>query len=176
MSQPSVLRSSAIMALGTIISRVTGLARNLLLVTALGTAIIGDTYQVANSLPTVVYILVAGGALNAVFVPQIVREMKGKDGGHSYASQLATATFTILGIATIIGILVAPIVVRLYATKFGGSGLENEFQMTVLFTRYCLPQVLFLPQLSQSLEFYLLCSWQSLVSPLGSEFCLTRLS
>ena len=144
MSQPSVLRSSAIMALGTIISRITGLARNLLLVTALGTAIIGDTFQVANSLPTVVYILVAGGALNAVFVPQIVREMKGKDGGHSYASQLATATFTILGIATIIGILVAPIVVRLYATKFGGSGLENEFQMTVLFTRYCLPQVLFL--------------------------------
>ncbi|MSX60698.1 MAG: murein biosynthesis integral membrane protein MurJ, partial [Actinobacteria bacterium] len=57
MSQPSVLRSSAIMALGTIISRITGLARNLLLVTALGTAIIGDTYQVANSLPTVVYIL-----------------------------------------------------------------------------------------------------------------------
>ncbi|CAB4739889.1 MAG: murein biosynthesis integral membrane protein MurJ [Actinobacteria bacterium] len=144
MSEPSVLRSSAVMAVGTIISRITGLARNLLLVAALGTAIIGDTYQVANTLPTVVYILVAGGALNAVFVPQIVREMKNKDGGNSYASQLATATFTILGFATVIGIIAAPIIVRLYAAKFGGSGLENEFELTVLFTRYCLPQVLFL--------------------------------
>lgn len=144
MSEPSVLRSSEIMALGTIISRVTGLARNLLLVTALGTAIIGDTFQVANTLPTVVYILVAGGALNAVFVPQIVREMKSKDGGNAYASQLATATFAILGFATVIGILAAPLIVRLYAAKFGGSGLENEFDLTVLFTRYCLPQILFL--------------------------------
>ena len=144
MSEPSVFRSSAIMAAGTILSRITGLARNLLLVAALGTAIIGDTYQVANTVPTIVYILVAGGALNAVFVPQIVREMKSDDGGHSYTSQLATATFTILGSATLIGILAAPLLVHLYATKFGGSGLESEFDLTVLFTRYCLPQVLFL--------------------------------
>ena len=48
------------MAVGTIFSRITGLARNLLLVAALGTAIIGDTFQVANTIPTVLYILVAG--------------------------------------------------------------------------------------------------------------------
>jgi len=144
MSEKSVLRSSAIMALGTIVSRVTGLARSLLLVAALGTAILGDTFAVANTVPTVVYILVAGGALNAVFVPQIVREMKSKDGGNSYVSQLATATFTLLGIATLVGVIAAPLVVRLYAAKFGGSGLENEFELTVLFTRYCLPQILFL--------------------------------
>ena len=144
MSEPSVFRSSAIMAVGTILSRVTGLARNLLLVAALGTAIIGDTYQVANTVPTIVYILVAGGALNAVFVPQIVREMKSDDGGRSYTSQLATATFTILGTATLLGIIFAPLLVRLYASKFGGAGLESEFDLTVLFTRYCLPQVLFL--------------------------------
>jgi putative peptidoglycan lipid II flippase len=144
MSEQSVLKSSAIMAVGTIFSRITGLGRNLLLVAALGTAIIGDTFQVANTIPTVVYILVAGGALNAVFVPQIVREMKKPDGGHAFVSQLATATFTILAIATAIGVLAAPLVVRLYAAKFGGSGLENEFELTVLFTRYCLPQILFL--------------------------------
>ena len=144
MSEQSVLKSSAIMAVGTIFSRITGLGRNLLLVAALGTAIIGDTFQVANTIPTVVYILVAGGALNAVFVPQIVREMKKSDGGHAFVSQLATATFTILAIATAIGVLAAPLVVRLYAAKFGGSGLETEFELTVLFTRYCLPQILFL--------------------------------
>jgi putative peptidoglycan lipid II flippase len=144
MSEQSVLKSSAIMAVGTIFSRITGLARNLLLVAALGTAIVGDTFQVANTIPTVVYILVAGGALNAVFVPQIVREMKKPDGGHAFVSQLATATFTILAIATAIGVFAAPLVVRLYAAKFGGSGLETEFELTVLFTRYCLPQILFL--------------------------------
>jgi len=144
MSEQSVLKSSAIMAVGTIFSRITGLARNLLLVAALGTAIVGDTFQVANTIPTVVYILVAGGALNAVFVPQIVREMKKPDGGHAFVSQLATATFTILAIATAIGVIAAPLVVRLYAAKFGGSGLETEFELTVLFTRYCLPQILFL--------------------------------
>ena len=144
MSEQSVLKSSAIMAVGTIFSRITGLGRNLLLVAALGTAIIGDTFQVANTIPTVVYILVAGGALNAVFVPQIVREMKKPDGGNAFVSQLATATFTSLAIATAIGVLAAPLVVRLYAAKFGGSGLETEFELTVLFTRYCLPQILFL--------------------------------
>ena len=144
MSEQSVLKSSAIMAVGTIFSRITGLGRNLLLVAALGTAIIGDTFQVANTIPTVVYVLVAGGALNAVFVPQIVREMKKPDGGNAFVSQLATATFTILAIATAIGVLAAPLVVRLYAAKFGGSGLETEFELTVLFTRYCLPQILFL--------------------------------
>jgi len=144
MSEQSIFKSSAIMAVGTIFSRITGLARNLLLVAALGTAIVGDTFQVANTIPTVLYILVAGGALNAVFVPQIVREMKKPDGGHAFVSQLATATFTILAAATAIGVLAAPLVVRLYATKFGGSGLETEFELTVLFTRYCLPQILFL--------------------------------
>ena len=144
MNEQSVLKSSAIMAVGTIFSRITGLGRNLLLVASLGTAIIGDTFQVANTIPTVVYILVAGGALNAVFVPQIVREMKKPDGGNAFVSQLATATFTILAIATAIGVLAAPLVVRLYAAKFGGSGLETEFELTVLFTRYCLPQILFL--------------------------------
>lgn len=144
MSEQSVLKSSSIMAVGTIFSRITGLGRNLLLVAALGTAIIGDTFQVANTIPTVVYILVAGGALNAVFVPQIVREMKKRDGGNAFISQLATATFTILAIATAVGVLVAPFVVRLYAAKFGGVGLENEFELSVLFTRYCLPQILFL--------------------------------
>jgi putative peptidoglycan lipid II flippase len=70
--------------------------------------------------------------------------MKKPDGGNAFVSQLATATFTILAIATAIGVLASPLVVRLYAAKFGGSGLETEFELTVLFTRYCLPQILFL--------------------------------
>src|SRR5918999_4349096 len=77
-----VLRSSLVMAIGTVVSRVTGFVRSLFLVWALGSALFADTFSLANALPTSVYILVAGGALNAVFVPQLVRAMKqDNDGG-----------------------------------------------------------------------------------------------
>ena len=70
------IKSTAIMAAGTIVSRFTGLIRNLLTVAALGTALFADTFNVANTIPTILYILLAGGALNAVFVPQLVRSMR----------------------------------------------------------------------------------------------------
>ena len=140
-----VMRSSAIMAVGTTISRLTGLIRNLLLVIALGTAILGDTFQVANTIPMVIYILVAGGALNAVFVPQLVRAMKdNSDGGSAFTSKLVTATVVILGGATIVTILAAPLIIRLYASKFSDPDFIDEFNLTVTFARYCLPQIFFL--------------------------------
>jgi len=140
-----VMRSSAIMAVGTTISRLTGLVRNLLLVIALGTAILGDTYQVANTIPMIIYILVAGGALNAVFVPQLVRAMKdNSDGGNAFTSKLVTATVVILGGATFVTVLAAPLIIRLYASKFSDPDFVNEFNLTVTFARYCLPQIFFL--------------------------------
>ena len=140
-----LMRSSAIMAVGTTISRLTGLIRNLLLVIALGTAILGDTYQVANTIPTIIYILVAGGALNAVFVPQLVRAMKDSDdGGSAFTSKLVTATVVILGGATLIGVVFAPLIIKLYASKFTHPDFVNELTLTVTFARYCLPQILFL--------------------------------
>ena len=57
-----LIRSSAVMALGTVISRITGLVRNLLLVAVLGTALLGDTYNVANTMPNILYNLLIGGA------------------------------------------------------------------------------------------------------------------
>ena len=54
-----LIRSSSLMGLGTIISRVTGLARNLLLVAVLGTGILGDAYNVANTTPNILYNLLA---------------------------------------------------------------------------------------------------------------------
>ena len=76
----ALVRSSATMAIGTIISRVTGLIRGLLLVAVLGTALLGDTYNVANTMPNILYNLVIGGALTAVFVPQMVRAIRQPDG------------------------------------------------------------------------------------------------
>ncbi len=73
MSSNSLAKASSLMAAGTIVSRITGLIRNLLLVALLGTALLGDTYNVGNTMPNILYNLLVGGALTAVFVPQIVK-------------------------------------------------------------------------------------------------------
>ena len=100
MSGDRLVRDSSFMALGTIASRVTGLVRNLLLVALLGTAILGDTYNVANTMPNILYNLIIGGALTAVFVPQIVRSLRDADQGAAFISRLFTATLTFLFIIT----------------------------------------------------------------------------
>jgi len=135
-----LIRSSAVMALGTVISRVTGLVRNLLLVAVLGTALLGDTYNVANTMPNILYNLLVGGALTAVFVPQIIRAAREPDKGSAYISRLFTATSAALLIIVAIAMLIAPLLVHLYAPSFSGRALD----ITVAFMRYCLPQIFFL--------------------------------
>ncbi|MGH3344599.1 MAG: murein biosynthesis integral membrane protein MurJ [Carbonactinosporaceae bacterium] len=140
----SLLRSSTVMALGTVVSRVTGFARNLVVVSALGTAIFADTYNVANTVPNILYILLVGGALNSVFVPQLVRAMRSdEDGGQAYANRLMTATAVILLVISAAAVLAAPLIVRLYAGGFTRSGLEAEYDLTVTFARLLLPQIFF---------------------------------
>jgi putative peptidoglycan lipid II flippase len=92
MSDNSIARSSTIMAVGTLASRITGLVRGLLLVAVLGTTLLGDTYNVANTMPNILYNLIIGGALTAVFVPQMVRAIREPDGGSAFISRLVTAT------------------------------------------------------------------------------------
>jgi peptidoglycan biosynthesis protein MviN/MurJ (putative lipid II flippase) len=141
LSNNSLAKASTLMAAGTIFSRITGLIRNLLLVALLGTTLLGDTYNVANTMPNILYNLLVGGALTAVFVPQIVRSLRDSDGGNAFISRLFTATVLFLLTLTLLGILLAPQIVNIYAPKFNGL---PEFDVTVLFMRYCLPQIFFL--------------------------------
>ena len=67
MVDDSIVKASSAMALGTIFSRITGLIRNLMLASVLGTALLGDTYNVGNTMPNILYNLLIGGALTAVF-------------------------------------------------------------------------------------------------------------
>lgn len=144
MSEPGLLRSSTTMAVGTLISRVTGMARNLLIVAALGTALFADTYNVANTIPNITYILIVGGALNAVFVPQLVRAMQESDeAGSAFASRLMTAVGLALLVMTVITVLAAPALISIYANRFSAAGLEREHELVIMFARYCLPQIFF---------------------------------
>jgi putative peptidoglycan lipid II flippase len=144
MKNKELFRASGIMAIGTILSRITGFIRALLAVAVLGTALLADTYNVANTMPNILYNLLVGGALTAIFVPQLVRSFSDEDGGHAFASRLVTTISGILLALVLIGVIFAPALVRLYAPEFSTAGFETEQHIAVAFTRYCLPQIFFL--------------------------------
>jgi putative peptidoglycan lipid II flippase len=139
-----LFRASGIMAVGTILSRITGFFRAILGVAVLGTALLADTYNVANTMPNILYNLLVGGALTAIFVPQLVRSFKDEDGGDGFASRLVTTISGILLLLVLVGVIFAPALVRLYAPEFSTPGFETENQIAIAFTRYCLPQIFFL--------------------------------
>lgn len=137
----SVVRSSALMAAGTITSRITGVLRDITITAALGFAILADTYALGNSLPNIIYILVIGGALNAIFIPQLVRHMRtDADGGDGYADRLITLVGLILVAATVLAIVCAPWIVEIYTTS---NFTEEQLSLATAFARFCLPQIVF---------------------------------
>ena len=127
------------MGVGTIISRITGFIRNLLLVATLGTGVLGDAYNVANTTPNIIYNLLIGGALSAVFVPQIVKSLRDSDGGSAYVSRLVSLITTALVFITAVAMIVAPLFISIYAPTFSGRSRD----VTIAFALYCLPQILF---------------------------------
>ena len=144
MKNNELFRASSIMAVGTILSRITGFFRAILGVAVLGTALLADTYNVANTMPNILYNLLVGGALTAIFVPQLVRSFSDEDGGHGFASRLVTTISGILLLLVAVGMVFAPLLVRLYAPEFSETGFEQQQAIAVAFTRYCLPQIFFL--------------------------------
>jgi putative peptidoglycan lipid II flippase len=135
------MKPSAVMATGTVVSRITGVFRDIAATAALGFFLVSDAFSLGNSLPTVIYILVIGGALNAVFVPQLVRRMtEDADDGRAYADRLITLVGSILLIFSILAVLCAPLIVDLYTPA---NYPATEYDLAVAFARLCLPQVLF---------------------------------
>lgn len=132
-------RSSTVMALGSLASRATGFVRSAVIVAALGTALLGDAYQVANTVPNILYFLLIGGALNAVLVPQLVRAAREHaDRGAAYTDRLLTACTAALLLVTAAAVVAAPWLVTAYAPQFTGA----QRDLTVAFARCCLPQIL----------------------------------
>ena len=129
------------MAAGTLASRVTGVFRDIALVAAIGTGIFSDTYSVANSIPNIIYILIAGGAINAVFIPALVRHMEDDaDKGKQFTDQLLTLVGIVLVVIVVVAIFAAGLIVHLYATRLW---TPEEFNVATMFARWCLPQIFF---------------------------------
>lgn len=138
-SSARLARSSALMASGTLVSRVLGLVRTALLVGIVGTGLSGDAWDTANTLPNTIYILLAGGILNVVFVPQITRALAQADKGRDFTDRLITLALASLLATTVLVTAGAYAVTKLYAWSWSGEQLG----LAVAFAYLCLPQVFF---------------------------------
>jgi len=137
---PSVTRSSLVMASGTIVSRILGFARAVLLAAAIGvTTDAADAFGVANQLPNSVYAIIVGGVLNAVLVPQLVRARALADGGKGYIDRFVTLAITVFFAVSVLFTIAAPVLVRLYTSGW----TEEQLALATAFAYWCLPQLFF---------------------------------
>ncbi|MFV2117990.1 murein biosynthesis integral membrane protein MurJ [Streptomyces sp. Act-28] len=138
-----LLKSSAVMAAGTLVSRLTGFLRSLVITGALGAATLGDAFTVASTLPTMIYILTVGGGLNSVFVPQLVRSMKDdEDGGEAYANRLLTLVMVALAVIVGVAVFLAPLLIHAMSPTIANDPDANSVAVT--FARFCLPTIFFM--------------------------------
>ena len=137
----AVLRSSAVVAVGTALSRVTGFLRIAAIAYALGAAALAGTYSYANESPNIVYELLLGGVLTATLVPLFVRHFDDSD--DDAASAIVTVTMLALLGVTIVGIVAAPWIVRLYTIGTNGAAADTQREVATTLLRWFMPQMLF---------------------------------
>jgi putative peptidoglycan lipid II flippase len=140
-STERVVRSSVPVAVGTALSRLTGMARLAAMAYALGFDRLADTYNLANTTPNIVYELLLGGVLSATLVPMFVaqREKGDEEGTSAVVSMVGLALVVLTGI----GILVAPAVVRLYTLRLSDAAAAAQQQVATDLLRMFMPQMLF---------------------------------
>jgi putative peptidoglycan lipid II flippase len=138
--QPSIARSSAIMAAGSMVSRVTGLIRTVALGAAIGAATVGNAYNLSNTLPNMVYELLLGGVLSSVVVPLLMKaRTQDNDRGEAYTQRLLSLATIFLAGATVLAVLVAPLLTQLVASH---SHPADKHLITTL-SYLILPEIFF---------------------------------
>ncbi|MET3769864.1 putative peptidoglycan lipid II flippase [Marisediminicola sp. UYEF4] len=141
-------RASALLASGTLVSRLLGFVKAILLAATIGQvgSSAGDAFAIGNQLPNNIYALIAGGVLGAILVPQIVRAGLHDDGGQRFINKIVTLGASAFIVIAVIATLAAPLLVALYSSSSedGGRGFSPEgIALATAFAYWCLPQVLF---------------------------------
>ncbi len=139
--------ASALLASGTIVSRVLGFVKVAVLAAAIGQvgSSSADAFAIANQLPNNIYALVAGGVLSAVLVPQVVKASRGPDGGTKYINKIVTLGVIVFAAVTVVATLLAPALVDLYSASSsnGGGFTPQAYSLAYAFAYLCLPQIFF---------------------------------
>jgi putative peptidoglycan lipid II flippase len=141
----SLGRAAASVGILTLVSRLTGFARVLVVTAVLGRGVLGDTYETANTVPNLLFELVAAGALQAVLVPAMVEVLDGE--GRAAAERLAGAVLgglaTLLGAVAAMAAVAAPWIMRAFTTGTEGAAADAKVEVGTLFLWFFLPQVVF---------------------------------
>ncbi|MGH3541410.1 MAG: murein biosynthesis integral membrane protein MurJ, partial [Mycobacterium sp.] len=139
LSDAALVSRSWAMAFATLVSRITGFARIVLLAVILGAAL-SSAFSVANQLPNLVAALVLEATFTAIFVPVLARaEQDDADGGRAFVRRLVTLATTLLLVTTLLSVTAAPLLVRLML----GRNPEVNAPLTTAFAYLLLPQVIF---------------------------------
>lgn len=140
-SAGSVARNSGIMALGSIVSRLTGFVRTAAIGAAIGAGFVGDDYTLANTLPNMVYELLLGGVLSSVIIPVLVRTRRTEpDKGEAYAQRLLTLAVIFFGAATVVAVASAPVLTALMSSS-STTGADRNLITTMAYL--LLPEIFF---------------------------------
>jgi putative peptidoglycan lipid II flippase len=105
--------SAAYVAVGTGVSRVTGLLRFVALAWALGQTTLADSYNLANTTPNMLYDVVLGGVLSATFIPVFVDRLSNKTEREAFdsISAVLTVSVVVLGVTTLAALVAAPFLI-----------------------------------------------------------------
>lgn len=135
--------ATAGMAIGTTLSRLTGLIRVVAMAAALGGGGFGDAYNLANTTPNIITDIVIGGVLAATFVPVFVAELTTKAAKEAWEaiSAVVTVTVTVLVIATAAFFLFTPSIVSLYTATNHHADVHQQQQVAVFLLRWFVPQL-----------------------------------
>ncbi|GAB17321.1 hypothetical protein GOEFS_026_00010, partial [Gordonia effusa NBRC 100432] len=137
-SDSSILKTSGSIAVATLMSRITGFVRTVLVLAMLGAAV-SSAFQAAYVLPNMVAEVVLGAVLTAIVIPVLVRaEAEDDDGGATFINRIFTLTVTLLGVATVLALVGAPVLTYLNV----GDGDVNRDLATAL-AYLLLPEILF---------------------------------
>ena len=136
-----LLQSSAVVGVGTALSRITGFLRVAAIAYALGISTLAGVYSYANETPNIVYELLLGGVLTATLVPQFVKHFESDD------DDATSAVFTVAMLAllaiTALGVLLAPWIVQLYTLRVSGPGKDAQQALATAFLRCFMLQMVF---------------------------------
>src|SRR6478752_5473361 len=135
-----VVRAGAVMAVATLVSRITGFLSKVVLLGVLGAGVVNDAYTLANTLPNIIFELLIGGVLTSVAIPLLSRARSDPDGGQGYTQRLVTMAFVGLLGATGLAIAAAPLLTHLYLS---GHGSTSDPVLATRLAYLLLPQVFF---------------------------------
>ena len=125
-------------------SRILGLVRDMVMATLFGSGMAADAFFVALRIPNLLRRLFAEGSLTIAFIPVFTEylTLKSKEDAFELARIVFTILSLILAVVTVLGVLFAPVIVKIQAFGFGSSGVK--YDLTVLLTRITFPYIFFI--------------------------------